>query len=176
MSISDSSVELRPPVRLRLQDVRIDVKRLFLSLSEAIVQAKVALASGEASGFGHVIRALFHSVEAISVATPPESLGWQLVQRAIMRAVSELVVQTLAGRIPYKGDQDHLTARIEIAITDSALQMDSDFFVNPTRLAVVAPIQDIFAEWLRYYDVPEQERKAIANRFPSYFAVALHDE
>ena len=172
-----------PPKWLRLQDVRVDLKRLFLKLGEAAAKAGVAAATGKwATGAGGIITSVFGAAEAVSHDTPPETLAWLLLRRSLTRALAELVAESLSDRPPPAGgDKQHLSTRIGLetdrAVTEQSLRIDLDFFENPTALPLLPAVERIFADWLhRFCDLPEADAASIAGRLRSYFAVALHDE
>ncbi len=90
-----------PPHWLRLQDVRVDLRKLFLKLGAAATKAGVAASTGTwAAGAGAIITDLFGAAEAVSRDTPPEALAWRLLRRSLTRALAEL------GRVD-KADRGH---------------------------------------------------------------------
>jgi hypothetical protein len=70
----NSELPLSHPRLFRLQDVRLDLKKLFTKLGEAVVKAKVALAkddptSGMAEAVGAIVGGALGAAEAISYSS-----------------------------------------------------------------------------------------------------------
>ena len=186
----NSELPLSPPRLFRLQDVRLDLKKLFTKLGEAVVKAKVALAKGDptsgmAEAVGAIVGGALGAAEAISYKLSQEELAWRLVHRALTKALGELVEEWLrkyAGTREYTGTQEaaeYITSRIadlEIAIEEADVRLDLDFFENPTALPVLRSVRKSFVEWFRLCGASEAETNSVAVRLNSYFAVALHDE
>jgi hypothetical protein len=173
------SVTAQEPPRLRLADVHIDLKKLFLKLGEATTRAALAKATGDWKGAaGGVIAAVFAAAEAVSLEKSPSALAWELIRNGLTRALGELTAETLTNRErPYSGDEQYLNTRIELAIEEDTVKLDPTFFQNPTFLPLVGRVEGLFADWLeRCLDLPKPGATALAHRLPSYFAVALHDE
>jgi hypothetical protein len=167
---------------LRLQDVRVDVKRLFLKLGEVAVRGGIAYGTGTwVSSAGGIITAAFGAAETVGDDTLPETLAWRLLRQALAKAVAELVAETLANQPPALGDEQYLSTRLELAvdaaITSETLRVDLDFFENPAALPILPAVERILADWLhRFCIFSELDAVGVAKRLPSYFAVALHDE
>src|SRR5215212_467386 len=124
-----------PQQWLRPQDVRVDLKRLFLKLGEVATRAGVAFATGTwAAGAGGIITAAFGAAEAVSFDTRPEMLVWRLLRRSLTRALAELVAESLADQPPELSDEEHLSTQIEMAtndaITDQSLYFDLDLLAR----------------------------------------------
>jgi len=88
----NSELPLSPPRLFRLQDVRLDLKKLFTKLGEAVVKAKVALAKGDptsgmAEAVGAIVGGALGAAEAISYKLSQEELAWRLVHRALTKAL-----------------------------------------------------------------------------------------
>jgi uncharacterized protein YjbI with pentapeptide repeats len=173
------SVTAQEPPKLRLTDIRVDLKKLFLKLGEAATRAGLGTATGDWKGVaGGIITAAFGAAEAVSVEKPPEVLAWELIRNGLTGALGELIMENLANqRPPHSGDQQYLDTRIDLAIGEDAVSIDPSFFQNPAALPLVHRVEGLFAGWLdRYLDVPKPTAIALARRLQSYFSVALHEE
>jgi uncharacterized protein YjbI with pentapeptide repeats len=173
------SVTAQEPPKLRLADIRVDLKKLFLKLGEAATRAGLGTATGDWKGVaGGIITAAFGAAEAVSFEKPPEVLAWELIRNGLTRALGELITENVANQKPtHSGDQQYLDTRIELAIGEDIVSIDPSFFQNPAALPLVHRVQDLFADWLeRYLDLPKPTAIALARRLQSYFSVALHEE
>ena len=173
------SVTVQELPRLRLADVRIDLKKLFLKLGEATTRVALGTVTGDWKGAaGGIITAAFGAADAVSLDRSPGVLAWELIRNGLTRALGELTAETLTNeKQPYAGDQEYLDTRIELAIGEDTVRIDPSFFQNPASLPLVHRVEELFIDWLeRCLDLPKPSATALARRLQSYFAVALHDE
>jgi hypothetical protein len=172
------SVTAQEPPQLRLTDIHIDLKKLFLRLGEAIARIGLAKATGDWKGAaGGIVTGAFGAMEAVSLETKPSVLAWELVRNGLARAIGELTAESLTDRGLNPGDEHYIGTKIELVIGEDAICIEPNFFKNPASLPLVHRVEVLFADWLqRYLDLPPQTSSAVARRLPSYFAVALHEE
>jgi hypothetical protein len=171
----EGSLRLTPPKAFDLQNVRIDLRKLFSKLSEAAVHGGLA-AVGKPDAAVKAATSMVGAAEALSLKTPPADLAWHLVRTALAKAMEELVEEWLAGRPIWQGDLETLRNRIDIKLTDDDVTIDQDFFRNPATLKILPATQRNFADWLRYVDLPPPEAQAMSKRLESYFSFALRAE
>jgi uncharacterized protein YjbI with pentapeptide repeats len=168
----------KPPLLLRLNEVTVDLKKLFLKMTEAVTRAGVAYATGDWKGTATgLITSAFGAAEAASLETPPETLAWQLIRGGISRGIADLVSELRDGvGAIAQGDRNHLDRRIESEIGTADVEIDKTFFLNPAALPLLRSLEAIFADWLRFCDLSPEAANAMARRLPSYVAVGFHEE
>jgi uncharacterized protein YjbI with pentapeptide repeats len=69
-----------------------------------------------------------------------------------------------------------LKIALDLALENSSLSIDNEFFNHPDQASVVKLIQPAFRDWLIVSGVNNINAQAISQRFPIYFAEALHIE
>src|ERR1700738_3528113 len=130
-----AAIEGRPPRRFQLSAVRVDLKKLFIKLGEAAVHGAQAVA-GQGESVGKLLITALGAVEAFSIDTPTEVRAWQLVHRAMTRALGALTEEIVeAGRI-YAGDMERLQVAADIKIDQQDVRLTNDFFSRPQSLRV----------------------------------------
>ncbi|MCL2016522.1 MAG: tetratricopeptide repeat protein [Defluviitaleaceae bacterium] len=103
-----------------------------------------------------------------------ERLAWQLIDRAIASAITDLVSEN-KNSIPSL-DDSNVIERIKKFNYDKEIIIDSDFFQRPKECQFIKDIQAVLSEWLEITGIDGAKIKAIVHRLPTFFVYALHDE
>jgi uncharacterized protein YjbI with pentapeptide repeats len=112
---------------------------------------------------------------ALGLSAKSGEIGWWLVYRSLLQAMKKLVDER-TELPPEKFKPKDLKVAINLALENSSLSIDGEFFTHPERALVVQQIQPAFIEWLIASGVVAVDAQAISQRFPIYFAEALHIE
>jgi uncharacterized protein YjbI with pentapeptide repeats len=112
-------------------------------------------------------------------AKTPESLAWLLINRALLRAMLD-ITET------YCEEWQELTPEISqmlkshllegMALEDGEFAIDHQFFHDPQSFPGLANAQRWMEEWLMPLVQSATDAKAMSDRLPSYFVVAVHHE
>jgi hypothetical protein len=142
-----SAVKARPPRRIPLDHVQVDVRHLFSRLTEAACHFGLT-AVGKFDSIGDAVGALFGSIEAVKLDAPVEVRLWRLVFRSISTAIKDILDELLQSNRAWSGDVTHVLDTAEIKIRQSDLEITADFFKNPASLPIVNTIKSHFRGWL----------------------------
>jgi uncharacterized protein YjbI with pentapeptide repeats len=115
------------------------------------------------------------AVAALGLLAKSDEIGWWLVYRSLLRAMKKLVDERT--ELPLERFKPkELKVALDLALENSSLSIDSEFFTHPERALVVKQIQPAFIEWLTASGVVAVNARSISQRLPIYFAEALHIE
>lgn len=169
--------ELRPqqPSRFPITRVGADLKQLGIRVVEAGVQGMI-LAGGDQGALSGLISAIADAAGTVHIERGADELGWELVRNALVRATADLYDEGEAARPKAQGDVDHLRSQIEIALDDEAAVIPHTVFKDPGTISVVRSAREHFKSWLRLIDLNPAEAESLANRLPTYFTFAFHEE
>jgi hypothetical protein len=76
-----SGVQLIQPKRFSLEGVRVDLRKLFAKLADAIASG-IEAGAGKIDSIPKIISSLIGATEAFDKDTPVEHLAWNLVYRS----------------------------------------------------------------------------------------------
>jgi uncharacterized protein YjbI with pentapeptide repeats len=112
-------------------------------------------------------------------AKTPESLAWLLINRALLQAMLD-ITET------YCEEWQELTPEISqmlkrhllegMALEDGDFAIDHQFFYDPQSFPGLANAQRWMEGWLMPLVQSATDAKAMSDRLPSYFVVAVHHE
>jgi uncharacterized protein YjbI with pentapeptide repeats len=112
---------------------------------------------------------------ALGLSAKAGEVGWWLVYRSLLQAMKKLVDER-TELPPERFKPKELKVALDLALENSSLSIDNEFFNHPDQASVVKLIQPAFIEWLIASGVVAVDAQAISQRFPIYFAEALHIE
>jgi uncharacterized protein YjbI with pentapeptide repeats len=112
---------------------------------------------------------------ALGLAAKAGEIGWWLVYRSLLQAMKKLVDER-TELPPERFKPKELKVALDLALENSSLSIDNEFFNHPDQASVVKLIQPAFRDWLIGSGVSDINAQAISQRFPIYFAEALHIE
>jgi Pentapeptide repeats (8 copies) len=112
---------------------------------------------------------------ALGLSAKAGEIGWWLVYRSLLQAMKKLVDER-TELPPERFKPKELKVALDLALENSSLSIDNEFFNHPDQASVVKLIQPAFRDWLIGSGVSEIDAQAISQRFPIYFAEALHIE
>jgi uncharacterized protein YjbI with pentapeptide repeats len=115
------------------------------------------------------------AVTALGLSVQSSEIGWWLVYRSLLQAMKKLVDER-TELPPERFKPKELKVALDLALENSSLSIDSEFFNHPDQASVVKLIQPTFIGWLIASGIARINAQAISQRFPIYFAEALHIE
>jgi uncharacterized protein YjbI with pentapeptide repeats len=150
--------------------LQADFKGLFKALTKGVTHSVV----GKWEELGNdAVEAL----GAVGLSTEPGELAFLLVQRAIAKAAFDLVGESASLQSPdTKVDADALIEQLDFSISTRPFHFDRHFLDRPSELHLVKDVQVLLQGWLEEIGINQPSAKAIAERFPTYFTYALHEE
>jgi uncharacterized protein YjbI with pentapeptide repeats len=112
---------------------------------------------------------------ALGLSAKSSEIGWWLVYRSLLQAMKELV-DDKTQLPPEKFKPKELKAALNLALENSSLLIDNEFFNHPDKVSVVKLIQPAFRDWLISSGVTTVNAQVISEQFPRYFAHAVQTE
>jgi uncharacterized protein YjbI with pentapeptide repeats len=152
------------------KEFKLDSKGLFKSLAHAATHA----ATGKWEELGNDAA---ETLAAIGAETKPGELAYLLIKRAIAKSLFQIVgesVNLLGAMTPPAPDE--LIKLIDLSALDRPFTIDHEFFDHPRQLPLLSPVKSVFAAWLENFGLNRHAAEGVANRLPSYFTYALHEE
>jgi len=165
---NESGVPINQPVPVLQKSVTLN----FKDFSKALGKVGIDVAFGKWDSIGgDGIDAL----AALGLSAGVAETAWLLVYRSLLQAMKTLVdekTELESSKFNFKLLQE----QINVALKNSSLSINNDFFEHPEKASVIEIIQPPFAKWLQSSGLSEVEASAISHRLPIYFALALQDE
>jgi len=165
---NESGYSIKKPVPVLQKSLTFNFNDIFKALGKAGVDFAFgkwdSLAADGVDALG-----------ALGLAAGPEEIAWWFVYRSLFQAMKNLVDEKKeleSEKFKFK----LLQTKINEALENSSLSIDEKFFEHPDKDKIVGVIQPAFTQWLIDSGLSEVEAKAISQRLPIYFAVALHEE
>lgn len=160
---------LERPTPLLKREIHLQVKDLFKSLGKAI-------ANSATQNWSAVSTDMIDAAAAFGLGQSSGEIGWVLLQRALSRALLELVSE----------QSSHLNALAELSDEDLEIliqplgdhnpEISRDFFNNPAGLPLLTQLRKSLADWLQVQGMSPASAVNTSSRFDSYFVDALHTE
>lgn len=149
---------------------QVDLKGLFKALSKGV--AHTACGKWEEVGTDAA-----ETLSAVGLATEPEELAFQLINRSITQALFELAGENASLQlIDNNKASDDLIDRLDFSMSSGEVYIDHKFLDQPAELSLLKEVQSLLQKWLEGLDVSNSNAKAIADRLPSYFVYSLNQE
>ena len=101
-----------------------------------------------------------------------ETRALNLVKNATTQAVTRLLNESSFQNC----ETTKINCNLDTLTSDKTYSIDSDFFDNPAENLIVIEIQALLSKLLETAGVKVADSKTIAQRFSTYFTVALHKE
>lgn len=175
MTNLNTGIPIERPRRFGLQGVKLDLRKLFLKLAEAIAHGTSA-ATGKIDSIPKVVTAILGTIEAVNKEAPPEVLGWNLIYRALVGSITELVLDTAVVHNPDSAAIKALSEKCDALLSESDLQLTEDFLSNPNNLPILIPVSNHLRTWGLALGLSKAEAQRLAYRLPAYFVAALREE
>ena len=170
MAKSNPKLKATKPKNVFKKPLQADFKKLFKALSKGIGHAVVGK-------WDEISTDTVETLSAIGLATEPGELVFLLIRRSIIRAVFDLVGESVGRQLEeVEKDTDTLVEQLNFSILDGDVQIDRRFLDRPGDLPLIKALQSLLQQWLKGLGMEKPTSKAIVNRLPSYFVYALNQE
>lgn len=122
---------------------------------------------------------LIDIASALSLETKAAERAWVLIRNSMVKALAD-IVKDVSPDERDKVDPQRMTSvavRIDAELQTYELSIERGWFDKPGSLPLVGRVASALEVWLSEgYGCTAAQAKACANRLPSYFTFALHDE
>ena len=165
---NESGLPIKKPVPAFKKSIAVN----FKDFSQALGKAGVDIAFGK---WDSLAADGVDALGALGLAAGAEEIAWLFVYRSLLQAMKNLVDE----KTELESDKFNfklLQTKINEALANSSLSINKKFFEHPEKDKILGLIQPPFTQWLKDSGLSEVEAKAISQRLPIYFAVALHEE
>lgn len=164
-----TELNVTQPVSAWNRKVSVDFQAIFSSLAKSAAKFAVGRLDEMVDDAVEVFGAV--KLEDLSC----EQKAWLLIQRAIHRALFDLIEGNRDLFTHQEmGEEQH--AALYAELDQFEVTINRHFFERPADLALLQKIQPLFAGWLQAIGLSQQFSQNIAARLPSYFVVALNAE
>ena len=122
---------------------------------------------------GNVIDTLLDSFE---FKKTPESLGWQLICRALVKALLQLLSETRYRYEEKDIETGQLDTQLNEILADKDYYLPLDFFQHPRNLPFLEEIEPVLKDYLGCFGLEKDEISNILIRFNTLFVLGLRKE
>nr|VFK56194.1 MAG: hypothetical protein BECKTUN1418D_GA0071000_104215 [Candidatus Kentron sp. TUN] len=173
ISEEKTGILLEKPVSLLFREIKIQPKPFFLALAKAAVKG-VALKLDDA------LVEIGDALAASGLGEEPGHVAWTLIYGALVRTTMELVRDApdlfSQGETPTDNELKTICADLEKGLLAAKIRIHADFLEHPEKLAFLDTFQPILSQWLQGLGSPPMQARALANRLPHKFPLALHEQ
>ncbi len=168
---NQGELSVSKPVKVWNKNIQVNFKDLFWSLGK-----------GALGGFsGNLLVAetsLMDALKALGLQNEPGQVAWLLIYSSLKRAIFALVQSNEDLLVKKLDDRalKELCNDLNLSWEDMELTLTSEFFQRPKDLPILEPIKTPLAQWLQGFGLNQAQARSIADRLPSYFVFALHEE
>ncbi|KAB0291992.1 pentapeptide repeat-containing protein [Vibrio fortis] len=163
--------ELKHPITIWNREVSIDFKEFFSALGKTVV-------SGVFLDYKGVCENLIDSAKSAELAHKPASvLAWELINTALLKSVSELVLDSRElFEEGQEQDTEELAEILYSAVKNHSIGINSDFFDKPQEIELFKILEQPIIDWLMLLGISKASSYAIFLRLKDRFALNLHSE
>ena len=166
---NESGLPIKKPVSVLKKSIEVN----FKDFSKALGKVGVDIAFGK---WDSLAADGVDALGALGLAAGAEEIAWLFVYRSLFQAMKNLVDEKKELESE-KFNFKLLQTKINEALANSSLSINKKFFQHPEKDKILGVIKPAFTQWLlKDSGLSEVEAKAISQRLPIYFAVALHEE
>ena len=166
---STTHLNVTRPVAIWKRELNLDYKKLFSSVSKALIDAGTAR-------WDLLGKDIIDVAAGMGLAETPGHKAFFLIHTALVRACTEIAMEGLTFRNGYSAEAvAQLGSLFEEQLVDQELQIDINFFENPRALSIVETVRQIFANWITLQGHTQAEAETVSFRLPSYFVNHLND-
>lgn len=157
------------PVSVWNRPLKANSKDLFKALSKT-------LAHGTTGNWEQAAIDATEALSAVGLEKDIGQLGWLLVQRALTRAIFDLVHDSADLLNPEAPELEGLCETIDLSFEETEITLDNNFFLYPAQFPLLKGLRTPLREWLLGVGLTEAQATTTLDRVPSYFVFALNDE
>ena len=168
----NGELSVKKPAKVLNKKLQTNLKDLFLKLGSAAIHGTF----GNLPGVGvDMVGAL----AALGLQDEPGEIAWLLIYRSLARAMFALAESNQELLVNQRDDRqikELCDLQLDLSLEDRELSLSWDFFRQPKQLPILEPIKIPFVQWLEDFGLDPAQARSIADRLPSYFVFALHEE
>ena len=170
----EAGIGVTKPVALWLREVEFDAKPFFVALAKAAVKGVAGKVDDTLVEFGDALA-------AAGLGKEPGQVAFTLLYGSLTRAIAELIKDAAdflpsLEAPPTDSDVEAICARLDEKLQATQVRIEASFFERPQGLPFLDEFQPILMDWLRELGLPKAEARALADRLPHKFPLALHEE
>ena len=162
---------IKQPVSVWNRELKLQPKDFFFALGKAAISGAFADSKG-------VARNVLDMVKAIVPTKDPAQIGWALIYKSLLTALSELMDEHLeffATELD-EGKQQQMAAKLETAINKIKTGLTADFFDHPDKQQLLEEIKPPLMRWLMALGMTKQQAEALHLRLKDRFVLCLHQQ
>lgn len=165
-----TGLDIHEPILIFGKKPEIDYKELMKGLTKLV--SHVAFGKWE-----DVAGDVVDTACGLGLAKTPEELGFLLINRAMFKAIYELVGESASRHLfERKKASEKWGGKLGEFIQIEQFSLDRRFFDRPNELPFNKNFQEILRIWLEDYGLDAATVTNIVNRLPGYFVFALNQE
>jgi hypothetical protein len=165
----EPGIEVKKPVSALRKDIKIKPKELFAALSKAAINGGFLKWDSLAENGVEVLQAL-------GLEAKPGEVAGLLILRSLMQAIESLLKENQELFIKKPDNLKALYKELNLALENSELVIDGDFFGRPGNLPILKAAKTGLAKWLEEFVEQKVEAQKISDRLPAYFVFALNEQ
>lgn len=163
---------IQPPPSLLFKPVKLDLKGLFKSLTEAAVAGW----TGKYTEAGGKLLAGLVGMVTLEKMTAAQA-AYVLIRRALTRSVVGLASEfRLLEGVTASALLADINNDLDRAIESEEITLSKDFFQDPGGLALLSRVMHLLRRWLRAGGFDDRRADEFAALLPSWFVRALDEE
>ena len=162
-------LEVKKPVSVLNEPLKVDFKKLFASLGKVAVDAAVL-------NFPGAIKESLGLLDAAGLRKDPGQIAWLLILRSLGRAMAALVLANSGILKAEPTDLEELDAAIQDRLESAQVIINRSFFGRPANLSIIPDLKNIFALWLQKRGLSLDQAQAVIAGLSAYFARSLNEE
>ncbi|MEE7627572.1 pentapeptide repeat-containing protein [Methylobacter sp. Wu8] len=166
------NLKISKPVSVWNKPLKIEPKKFLLNLAKA-------LAKGAQGELENATETLADAFVDIAPEDRAGQLAWLLIYRAFTSALMELLNDS-QDLFQHNDQEDStletLTDILSDHLNNLEVTIDSEFFRKPQELPLLSEFGKAMQHWLVGLGLSEPQAKALVQRLPDKFALALHGE
>ncbi|NJP11419.1 MAG: hypothetical protein HC866_19655 [Leptolyngbyaceae cyanobacterium RU_5_1] len=172
MSSNLHGLSVTKPVSAWNRPLKANFKDLFKALGKAVID-------GALGKWDSVAGDVLDASVAVGLGADTGQVAWLLIYRSFQQAMAKLIEdnqELMVKRSITMRKLEDICDRLDLALEEMELRIDSSLFSSPKQLPIVAAMQPPFAQWLTGFVQDSAQALAMSARLPGYFVFALHEE
>ena len=165
----EPGIKVKKPVSALRKDIKVKPKELFAALSKAAINGGFLKWDSLAENGVEVL-------EALGLEAKPGEVAGLLILRSLIQAIESLLKENQELFIKKPDNLKALYKELNLALENSELVIDRDFFGRPGNLPILKAAKTGLAKWLEEFVEQKVEAQKISDRLSAYFVFALNEQ
>ncbi len=162
------ATHIKKPTSIWTRPLKLDIKPLLKAATKAATHAATLK-------FEELGNDAAEAAASIGIETPPEELGYSLIQRSLLQAIIELTSESVS-HLDAQQYEDKFTTAVDSKLQIIRFSIGADFFKNPQNQSIIKEAAQAYQQWLCDIGVSSPSAETIAARLPTYFVFSLASE